>query len=587
MTYQKRVTLFIISFLVVIIITLAGFIYFETSSIINDNSEALMYEKLNRIADNAESTIELNKEKIDSLSKDDALIEAIENDHLNQYLIKTLEAENLYDHYYNLLYFVSLDGTVTHASSPDAINLSIKDREYFELTKMLDDTVISDAIISKSDANFVIVFMAPVKDGDTIGYLGLTLYSDKITNFIEEIKLGDSGYFIIVDSNHKVLSHKDKEAFNKDYTYSLEERSYLEDGALHLTQAIDLEGHLWTAIAVMDEKEVLENSRNLLLYIVGLGLIFLALSIFVSMYLANLLTKPLGDLTRLIKQISQGDKKYDEALSSELESFAISVIGMQTKNIVEVNDLKEALFSMKQYIHTGISKSNLEEEKIYSRYMLLVSQKLHIPMVIIANLIQKLSFDMEGEEVYYIENLEKEFSKLEKELYTTLEDVKTINYEEILIKKKISIDALYENLLKLSETYVNSNDRIFSIEIDDSLLMKQTIDLDLKMMINVWQSFLYNAVRYTEIRGEIVFKLYQEEDQLRFELMDHGIGMPLEHIDDLYDNLYETDENDLSTFSLFISKKILDAHGLYLGIRSLEEHYTRVWFEIPLSNLGD
>lgn len=587
MTYQRRIVLFLTSFLVLIIITLAGFIYFETSSILNENSQASMKEKLDRISDNIESTLDLNKVKIELIAEEKNLLLALENNTLDSYLSDRLAEENIYEEYYNLIYFTSLDGTVTHASSENAIGLNVQDREYFALSQTLEETVVSDAIISKSDQNFVVVFMTPVIDDQVIGYLGITLYSNKFIQFIEEIPFGETGYFIIVDSNNKILSHKEKSLFSTPYNYSIKERQYVKDGAYHMTKSLDLEGHQWTAVSVMSEKEVLENSKDLLMYIIILGAIFLLLSIFMSIYLAGLLTKPIGDMTKIIKQVSNGDKKYDEALSLELENFAKSVIGMQTKNIVEVNDLKEALFSMKQYIHSGISQNNLEEEKIYNRYILLVSQRLHVPMVIIGSLIDKFKSHLNEDDLHYIKKLEYEFSKLESELYTTLEDVKSIDFSDISIQKKVSIASIYDSLLKMSQTYVDSNNRIFSVEFDEGIDHDYIYDIDMKMIEHVWQSFLYNAVHYTDISGEIVFKICSNEGNIRFELEDDGRGMPLEYIDALFDNLYEHTKNNLPTFNLFISKKILDANGLHLGIRSLEGHYTRVWFEIPISAKGD
>lgn len=590
MTYRNRVTLIITVFLAFIIITLAGIIYLETSSTLDEDAKILMETELSRIADNVRSTVELNKLKVGYLARDQKLINLInkESDELGDYLNELLVEENEYGQFYKDIILIDPEGIIIEATSEDAVDLDVSSREYFKIAKVTEGIVVSDALRAKSDQDFVVVFLSPIYNDELIGYIGFALYSEKFTHFIEDITLGETGYFIIVDSKNLILSHKDKTKFNTPFEYSISEKTFIQNNGsndfFYATKKVDLEGNHWTAVAVMEHGEVVKNSHQLMLYILILGSIFLIIAVFIGIYISNLLIDPIRKLTQIFKKLSSGNKKYDTALVEELGQVANSVIGMETKNIIEVNDLKEALYSMKQYIQSGISKSNYEDIRHYDRYILIVSQRLHMPLVIIKSEIEKLKLTItDHEDNSHILMVEEQYDILEKELFTSTEDLISIDFSQILIKKKIRIEDVINHLLKISQKYITANHRIFSYNTTDMYNEELIVELDMLLLERVWMSFLYNSVYHTELSGEITFKIYMDGHYLRFEIEDDGIGMTLEDIDAIHESLYnEATDKDVSLFNLFMSKKILDAHGLNLGIRSLEEHFTRVWFDIPI-----
>ena len=585
MTFKKRVIIVLACFLFIFLGILSALIYSKTSAMLNIEALKLMDTKLHNIVDNLEITIELNKEKIKSISKDNDLLSYFNDKSLDidKYLSDLLIDENLRGEYYKDIIVINKEGLIIESASKHANGYDISEREYFKISKFTKGVILSKTIVAKADKDFITVVISPVfYNKNVIGYVGLVLYSQGFTDYISKSTLGNTGHYIIVDSNNIIIFHRDENKLLKTGDYNLIEHDfkYIEDKIPMLGARIKLQlnGSNWNVIALLSEKEVYKNSRNLLNYILLLGMFFTGISILMSIYLSNTLINPIIKLTQIIKKSAFSEKKYNIDLIEESEMVSQSILGIKTENIIEVNDLKEAIYSMKKNIKNSLIRNNEENGSQIERYLLVLSQRMHSPLIILKSEIK----NYKENSILDIEKVNDSIKNIEKYLYRSISEIDNINFSKLLIKEEMSIDKLINSIYEVSKEFIKENDKIFIYINESRDSNDKIIKIDLQMIIRTWMSFLINAVTYTDNKGEITLKIEKTEKYLRVELIDNGKGIVLEDIDNLYDEFYNQHHENNTVFNMIIAKKILDEHNFKIGLRSLDNYYTRVWFDIEI-----
>lgn len=109
---------------------------------------------------------------------------------------------------------------------------------------------------------------------------------------------------------------------------------------------------------------------------------------------------------------------------------------------------------------------------------------------------------------------------------------------------------------------------------------------DAERIRQVLINLIENAIRYNTEGGQVTVSARREDDTLRVEVADDGVGIPPQHIPRLTERFYRVDESRArnrggSGLGLAIVKHILSAHGQQLQVDSTPGVGSTFAFHLP------
>lgn len=114
--------------------------------------------------------------------------------------------------------------------------------------------------------------------------------------------------------------------------------------------------------------------------------------------------------------------------------------------------------------------------------------------------------------------------------------------------------------------------------------LPRIILIDRDWMTRALQNYLENAAKYTQSGGHVLFRVLMEEDNIVFEVVDNGPGIPLRAQSQIFDRFYRLDEHrDIhgTGLGLAIVKSVAEAHGGYAYVRSQINNGSTFGISIP------
>lgn len=245
--------------------------------------------------------------------------------------------------------------------------VNIKERDYFK-EAMEGKNAISNTIVSKVDGRIVIVFATPIKDknGNVLGVLSNSVYSDFFVSKLSNIKIGQSGYVYLMDNTATVVSHPIKDKINtKLGIKELEDASitnsdpsngtakqlmYVHERIEKLAAYVKIAGVNWTLVATTDYEEVQAPIKSLLISSTIILLIFALIAAGISFYISRLIVTPISLLLEGMTKVSNGNLNVSMNIRSKDEFGILSnTFGdMADKIKVLIKNLNKSIIVLKQ-----------------------------------------------------------------------------------------------------------------------------------------------------------------------------------------------------------------------------------------------
>jgi len=143
-------------------------------------------------------------------------------------------------------------------------------------------------------------------------------------------------------------------------------------------------------------------------------------------------------------------------------------------------------------------------------------------------------------------------------------------YEFELKFEKLSVKQEIETLLSSLKGGMDKFGITLNTELNETYIAGDKDSLTI-VLINI----LDNAIKYNKANGTISVKTYVSLNQVYIEIVDTGIGIPKEHLQEVFESFYTVDRN-----------RTRENGGVGLGLSLAKKHAETMEGEIVLLNTG-
>ncbi len=188
------------------------------------------------------------------------------------------------------------------------------------------------------------------------------------------------------------------------------------------------------------------------------------------------------------------------------------------------------------------------------------------------------------------------------------DDVKREEHLDVILAEVDHLDHLAQDMTTLTQLQSNSmtfNSEPFdivetlrqSLDLVDALLHDKKINSvvytpeevlvlgDSNRIRQVLINFITNAIKFVGKDKKLIFQILTNQDNVRIEVIDHGVGISEEDLPYIWDRYYKIDKhhsrNKTGTgLGLSISAAILKKHDAHFGVISKVDEGSTFWFEL-------
>jgi PAS domain S-box-containing protein len=257
----------------------------------------------------------------------------------------------------------------------------------------------------------------------------------------------------------------------------------------------------------------------------------------------------------------------------------VSVVGIG-RDITELRHAQERLQQAKEAAEAA--------NRAKSQFLANMSHEIRTPMNAVISVAKTLSrFDTGNLTPKQREGLEIIYRSSQRllMLINDILDLSKIESGKIELKlKPLSVDALLAAINSMVRT-LNDNPNV-EFFVERSPAVPRTIICDAEKLHEILTNILNNSVKFTE-RGQIVLKIWVEQDRLHFAVSDTGIGIDKKYIDRIFDEFMQVDGSSTrkyqgSGLGLTICRKMVELLGGQIKAESELGRGTTVTFFVPL-----
>lgn len=332
--------------------------------------------------------------------------------------------------------------------------------------------------------------------------------------------------------------------------------SYSTAGMVHASQVV---GVLMLVSSVRDMMQNLYTLQdNMVLIFVVVALV----AIFSAMVFSSVLTRPIVNLTGVIRQMSKGDfaARVPERGSGELKHLASAF-----------NSMSEKLETLDQSRNEFVSNA---------------SHELKTPLATMKIMIESLIYqpDMDqGLRTEFLSDVNAEINRLSAIVSDLLVLVQADAHTMKLQREKMSLAAVIKETVHRLEPLAQARQQTIGVSMQDS----GDMFADKTKLRQVVYNLLDNAIKYTQDGGQIQLSLQRSGRDALLIVSDNGQGIKPEHLPHIFDRFYRIDkarsrESGGTGLGLSIVRQIVTLHGGTIRAESAEGEGTVFIVELPL-----
>jgi len=566
---KKRITLSIVLFCSLLILMISYIVYNDSAALLANQKKIIMGNQLDRVSENINYLIQLNEKETEKLASDKAIEEFLGGEmspeEANNYL-STLMASKENVALYKDFFILNTQGFITATTMKSAENIDLSMRDYFKKSKETKQTVNSNILIARSDEELIIITLTPIlKENKIEAFAGIAIKANYFSEFLKDMKIGESGYYVILDQKGMIVSHPNETFIAKNY----ESLSINQDRYLVINKKMD--ETKYELIAILNQNEINEE-QNLLLsntYIFGFTGVFL--SLLLGIFLSNKITKPIEEVNTYIEKVIKSSEIFKEKINQQKNLFS---------HDTKMNQLKKnTSFVLSEIENTKLLKYTQDMERFYENTLKFISKLSHdlrTPLTLIKGYSKGLSIDDPQKRKKYLEKIDKSVLDVENIIYNELDIAYELNKNAHINKKKVQLNTYIKQVMEEIAAISKDSDRIIHVNMNG---ITGFAHLDRTNIKRVIENIVNNALKYSD--DNILIDIIDLNNSLKLKIEDHGIGMSPMELNKVRDIFYQSQSDHKGYgLGLHIADNIIQSHGYKMTIQSTLKEGTTVEIEI-------
>lgn len=312
--------------------------------------------------------------------------------------------------------------------------------------------------------------------------------------------------------------------------------------------------------------------NNIMKLILYSFLVALAVSVFLSVSFSRRITRPIDKITEAALKSTEGN---------------VEKVNIPDNSTEEINYLANTYNYAAKHINRTLEKQR-SLEKLQKQFVADVSHEFRAPLTSIKGFLEILREQNlnKKEREKYLDIMFKDTQHLEKLLNDLIELSKLDTTKESLEKSLTSPELLINGALKSLENLVNEKNIKVETKISNNL---PDINIDRNKIHQVLINLIENAVNYSEPNSKIIVeakKAKQPDYKVQFSVIDNGIGIPPEELDNIWERFYKIDNARTrdgqkgSGLGLAIVKDIIEKHDGEIEVESELKEGSKFTFKL-------
>lgn len=296
--------------------------------------------------------------------------------------------------------------------------------------------------------------------------------------------------------------------------------------------------------------------------VLAVGSVALALAIGIAYLLAKNISKPILEAVEVTDYIANG--QYE-------------AMHWETTNIIELDRLSVSIHKMAEAI--------TRQERLRKQLTTDVAHELRTPLTVVSTQLEAMLDGIWEANPLHLESCYEEVNRI-MVIVKDLEQLERLESDRYTLKYScFSFYALAKRVLEKFALPMKEKELVVSLSNREVL-----ITADEERLTQVMVNLLSNAVKYTERGDKIEILVEENQEEIRIQILDTGIGIDMEELPYVFERFYRADKSRNrktggAGIGLAIVKSIVEAHKGSIVIESEKGKGTMVEVLLPKRNV--
>lgn len=236
--------------------------------------------------------------------------------------------------------------------------------------------------------------------------------------------------------------------------------------------------------------------------------------------------------------------------------------------------------------NASLFESQQEALQVKDQFLSIVSHELRTPLTTIKGYSQMLTRKMTDDPSSrrFANNIDIQVSRLGR-LVDDLLDVTRYSRGQFELKRQyIDLRPVLEDIIARFRLIAPTHG--FTLSMEDGTYEGHW---DRDRIEQVMNNLIGNAVKYSPPEGTVAVSARHEDGFLRIGVRDQGIGIPEEEQKHLFERFFRGSAEGGNVkglgLGLYVTQRIVDAHGGAVGVQSKPGHGSEFYFTLPLAEI--